>query len=180
MSALKLLYPQANQDSVPVTITLASLATSSTLLAGRESNLIDNTSNLDLDHLLAGVIKLGTSPTASTSIEVWAYTPYKSASGTKSYPAISGTGTYFTGVDAAATFGSANIKASGALRLVASMTADATTGLNLSFSGVSVKSLFGSMPPWYGIFVTHSTAVALDATPANHYIGYQRVQAQSV
>lgn len=175
MASLKLLYPQASLDTVAVNITLTTLASDTNLLAGRQAVHIDNSSSLDLDHILGGYIKLGTSPTVSKSVEVWAYTIVKSASGTRTWPDV-----FVDNSDSAKTITSANIKASGMLRLVASMTSDATTGLVLPFSGVSVKSLFGSMPAYYGLFVTHNTAVALDATGTNHYIGYQRVQAQSV
>lgn len=174
MSTLKLLYPQSSQDSVAVTISLASLTSDTNLLAGRESTFIDNATNLDLDHLLSGAIKLGTSPTAGRVVELWAFTVLKSASGSKTWPDV------FAGSDAAKTITSANVKASGMLKLVASMVTDATTGLVLPFAGVSVRSLFGSMPPWYGLFATHSSGVALDSTGSNHYVHYQRIQAQSV
>ncbi|NBW19056.1 MAG: hypothetical protein EBR82_64880 [Caulobacteraceae bacterium] len=54
------------------TITLASLASDTNLLAGRESNAIDNSSNLYLDYLISGKVTTGTSPTTARSIEVWA------------------------------------------------------------------------------------------------------------
>lgn len=174
MSALKLLYPQANQDTVAVSITLASLATDANKLTGREATAVDNRTNLDLDHLVGGWIKLGTSPTASKTVEVWAIAPLKGASGTFTWPDV------FDGTDSAETITSANVKAAGFLRLVASMTTDATTGLVLPFGPVSIKSLFGSMPPLWTLFLTHDSGVNFDSTEGNHYIGYHRVQAQSV
>jgi hypothetical protein len=53
------------QASVNLTVTnLASIATSSTLVAGWLSEIIDNTSDLDLDKLITGKIVLGNSATA--------------------------------------------------------------------------------------------------------------------
>src|SRR5258708_23131593 len=49
--------------SSALTITLASLASSSTWLAGRESTAVDNSSAKHLDYLLAGNVRVGTTPT---------------------------------------------------------------------------------------------------------------------
>ncbi len=68
MSDVKSKYPA---DSQAVTITLASLATSSSRTAGRESTAISNRSNLDLDHLIGGRITTGTSPTVNKQIDIW-------------------------------------------------------------------------------------------------------------
>lgn len=174
MSTLKTLYPASNADTTEITITLASLASDTNLLAGRESSFVDNTTNLDLDHIISGYIKLGTSPTASRVVEVWAFIPTKVASGTETWPDV------MDGTDSAETITSANVKYAGWLRLLASMTTDATTGLVLPFAGQSIRALFGAMPSAYGIFVTHSSGVNLDSTGSNHYIGYHRIQAQSV
>ena len=48
-----------------LTITLASLATSSTLVVGRVSTQVDNSSNLYLDYLLSAKISTGTSLTVA-------------------------------------------------------------------------------------------------------------------
>lgn len=167
MSTVKQLYAAA--DTVAITITLASLASSSSLVAGRASTAVDNTTNLDLDHLVSGVIRLGTGPTVSKSVEVWAYAPYKIASGTPTYPDS------ITGTDAAKTMTSANVKNS-ALRLVHSMTSDATTDLDLFIPPTSIASLFGDMPPYWGLFVVHDTVAALNATGAQHILHYLRIQ----
>jgi len=159
----------AAADTVAITITLASLASASTRLAGRASTAVDNTSNLDLDHLVSGVIRLGTSPTVSKTVEVWAYAPIKIASGTPTYP------DGITGTDAAKTMTSANVKMS-ALRFVAAMTTDATTNLDLFIPPTSIAQLFGELPPYWGLFVTHDSGVALNATAGNHYLHYLRVR----
>lgn len=173
MSDIKQKYPASNADTVDLTITLASLATSSTLLVGRESTAVDNRTNLDLDHLLSGRFKAGTSPTAATKIEVWVAAPTSIASGTATYPDT------VTGSDAAITLTSDNVKFS-ALRLAWSTTVDSTTGRVYSMPPTSLASLFGDLPPFYSVIVTHSTAVNLDSTAGNHKLCYHRVQKQTV
>lgn len=175
MADIKSKYPASNADTVAITCTMASLATSSTLLVGREATAVDNTTNLDVDHILSGKIATGTSPTAGTKIEVWAFTFTTSASGTPVWPQSA------TGADAALTLNSDNAKFAGWLKLVASMTVDSTSNRAYEFGGVSVAMLFGgSMPPKYDLFVTHSTAVNLNSTGGNHSLNYERIQAQTV
>lgn len=171
MADIKTKYPSTS--SVALTLGLASLASDTNLLAGRESTAVDNTTNLDLDHIVSGVITTGTSPTVSKIIEVWAYASYKTAAGTPTYPDV------LDGTDSAETITSANIKNS-ALRLVATITVDATSDRAYPFAPVSIASLFGSMPKFWGLFVVHNTAVNLNATAGNHGIEYERIQAQTV
>lgn len=170
----QLKYPQASNDTVAVTLTAASLATSSTLIVGREATKIDNTTNLDEDHILSGRFTTGTSPTVSTFIELWAFVPQKIASGAATWPQAA------TGSDAALTLNSVNAKFSGWLKLVCSITVDATSNREYAFGGVSVAALFGgTLPEMYSLFLTHSTAVNLNATGGNHEVNYERVQSQS-
>lgn len=167
---IKIKYPSTNADTIAVTLTAASLASDSTLLAGRASTAVDNRSNLDLDHLVSGAIVTGTSPTGG-KIEVWAFASRKTVSGTPTYPdSISGT-------DAAKTITSDNVKTA-ALRLIASMYVDTTSGRTYDFPPTSIASLFGTVPPFWGIFVTHSTGVALSAS--GHEFWYERIQNQTV
>lgn len=172
MADIKIKYPQSNADSVAITITLASLG-SSTSWAGRASTAVNNTSNLDLDHLVSGKFKLGTSPTVSKTVQVYAYAAQSIASGTPTYPDS------ITGTDAAKTMTSANV-AYACLRLLWAGTTDATTGLVLEMPPTSIAQAFGSVPPYWGVFVVHDSGVNLDSTAGNHSMQYQRVQAQSV
>lgn len=168
-STIKTAYPVTS--SVALTLTAASLASDTNLLAGRASTVVDNTSNVDLDHLLSGTIMTGTSPTVSTTIEVWAWASYKTASGTPTYPDS------ITGTDANKTLTSANVKY-GALRLVASITVDSTSNRPYYFAPVSIASLFGALPKFWGVFVVQNTGAALNA--ANQDLQYERIQAQTV
>lgn len=171
---IKQKYPTgANADTVALTITLASLATSSTLLTGRESTSVDNRTNLDIDHLLSGKITTGTTPTASTKIEVWVVAPISIASGTPAWPDV------FDGTDSAETVTSDNVKFS-MLRLAWSTLVDSTSDRTYYIPPTSIASLFGEMPPFWEVFVTHSTAVNLNSTGSNHDLSYHRIQKQTV
>ena len=171
-SDIKTKYPATS--SVAITCAIASLASDTNLLAGRASTAVDNTTNLDLDHLVSGLITAGTSPTVGTTIEVWAYAYRTIASGTPTYPDS------ITGTDANKTMTSANVK-NAALRLVAVITVDNTSNRGYEFPPTSIAGLYGgSMPPFYGLFIVHNTGVALNSTGGNHILHYERVQAQTV
>lgn len=161
MADIKLAYGTASD----ATITLASLASDTNLLAGRESSEIVNTTALNLDYLISGKITTGTSPTASRVIEVWAVGSWDGTN----WPDV------FDGTDSAETITSADIKAS-ICRLLAAMTTSATSNVTYHFGPVSVAAAFGGVvPPKFVVFVTHSTAVALNATSGNHQIRIQPV-----
>lgn len=161
MADLKLAYGTASD----LTITLASLATDANLLTGRESATIDNTSALVLDYLVSGKITTGTSPTASKSIEVWAVGSWDGTN----WPDV------FDGTESAETITSADIKAS-VCRFVAAMATSSTSNVTYHFGPVSLAAAFGGvLPPKIVLFVTHSTAVALNATSGNHQIRLQPV-----
>lgn len=158
---IKLVYGTA----ADATITLASLATDSTKLTGRESTAIDNTATLALDYLVSGKITTGTSPTTAKTIEVWCVGSWDGTN----WPDV------FDGTDSAETITSSDIKPS-ICRLVASMSNSATSNVTYHFGPVSVASLFGGVvPPKFVFFVTHDTAVNLNATAGNHQIRVQPV-----
>jgi len=161
MADLKLAYPAASD----LTITLASLASDTSLLTGRESATIDNSSNLYLDYLISGKITTGTSPTASRSIEVWAVGSWDGTN----WPDV------FDGTESAETITSSDIKAS-VCKFIAAMATSATSNVTYHFGPVSLAAALGGvLPPKVVLFVTHSTAVALNATAGNHQIRLQPV-----
>lgn len=171
MSDIKIKYPSTS--SVALTFGVASLASDTNLLAGRESNAVDNTANVDLDHVVSGFVTTGTTPTVSTTIEIWAYASYKTATGTPSYPDV------LDGSDSAETITSANVK-NAMLRLAASITVDNTSNRTYYVAPVSIRELFGFMPKFWGLFLVHNTGAALNATAGNHVFEYERIQAQTV
>jgi len=146
--------------SSDLTITLASLASDTNLLAGQESTAVDNTTNLYIDYLLSGKVTTGTSPTTARVIEVWVIGIMDDAT----WPDV------FDGTDSAETITNAGIKNS-ICRLAASIDTVATSDLAYPFGPVSVASLFGGrLPKQFVVFVTHSTAVNLNSTGGNQKI----------
>lgn len=160
-------YPAG--DTTALTITLTGLATSATLVAGRESTAVSNITNEDEDHLVSGLVTVGTSPTGGR-IEVWAYAPVKTASGTPTYPVV-------TGTDAAATFASRN-QILGALRLLWSQASDTTSDRPYYMPQTSIRDAFGELPQKWGLVLVHSSGVNLNATATNHYFHYDRIRKQ--
>jgi hypothetical protein len=145
-------------SSAAMTITLASLATSSTRVAGRESTAINNTSNKYLDYLVAGKVTTGTSPTDAKQIDVWVYASFED---TPTYPDV------FDGTDSDETATSAGVLA-GALVLAASISTNNTSDRTYWVVPFSVASLFGGRcPKYFGVFVTHDTGVNLNSTGGN-------------
>lgn len=159
MADVKANYP-ASSD---ITITLASLATDTNLLTGRESTALDNSSNLYLDYLVSGKITTGTSPTTARSIQVWAVGSWDGTN----WPDV------FDGTDSAETITSANHKAA-ICGFIAEMATDATSDRTYHFGPVSLASAFrGVLPVKVVFFVTHNTAVNLNSTASNHQIRIQ-------
>lgn len=151
-------------SSVDLTITLASLASDTNLLAGRESDLVDNTVLGYDDYLLSGKVTTGTSPTASRQIEVWAVGWDGSG-----WPDV------FDGTNSDETISLASVKAT-LCRFVAHLATTATSNEDYYFGPVSLKAAFGGkLPGKFVIFVVHNTAVNLNGTAANHYIRAQGV-----
>lgn len=147
-------------SSAAVTITLASLASSATLTAGRESTAVDNTTNKFSDYWVTGKVTTGTSPTTGKTIEIWAY---GSENDSHDYPDV------FDGTDSAETATSAEVKGS-SLKLAHVIGTNATSDETYPFS-FTVRRLFGDVTPKkFGFFVTHDTGVALNSTGSNHRI----------
>jgi hypothetical protein len=155
MSDVKIAYAA----SAAITITLASLATSSTRVAGRESTAINNTSNKYLDYLVAGKVTTGTSPTDAKQIDIWVYASFEDS---PTYPDV------LDGTDSDETMTSAGVLA-GACVLAASISTNNTSDRTYWIAPFSVAALFGGrMPKHFGIFVTHDTGVNLNSTGSNH------------
>lgn len=156
--------------SSALTITLASLATSSSLLVGVESNQVDNTTNKYSDALLEGFITTGTTPTTSTQILVYAWGSNVSLA-TTAKDSLDGT-------DSAETITSAGV-GYGFLKLIISLTVDsATSNRRYDFGDISVATILGLpvLPPYWGVFVTHNTGVNLNSTAGNHAISFSGIK----
>jgi hypothetical protein len=161
MATGKINYATASDLSM----TLASLASDTNLLAGQESSAVDNTVDGRRDYWVSGKVTTGTSPTTARSIQVWAVGSWD------------GTlwGDVFDGSNSAETITSANHKNS-LCRFVAEMATDSTSDRTYSFGPVLISSVFGGdVPPKFVLFITHNTGVNLNATAANHQIRVQPV-----
>lgn len=150
-----------------LTITIASLASDTNLVAGREATARDNTSDLFDDVLLSGRITTGTSPTTARRIEVWVIGAMDDAG---VWPDVfDGTDSNETATSRAILFGYA--------KRAAIITTSNTSDQGYWFGPVSVSALFGGvMPTDWTVFVVHNTGVNLNATSGNHYINYTGVK----
>lgn len=149
-----------------LTITLASLATAASMTVGRASTAIDNSSVDAIDVLLGGFITSGTTPTASTQIQIWAFGSYD---GGTNYSGGA------TGTDAALTPQAVSL-----MRLVCIIPVSSTSNQKYTFGPFSLASLFGGcLPASWGVWVSHNTAVNLNATGGNHEIKYTSVKYES-
>lgn len=152
--------------SAAFTISLASLATSATLVAGQESNAIVTPSTQILDYLVGGKIRVGTTPTINTVIQIWVYS---SIDDTPTYPDV------FDGTDSAETITGSSVGVrDGAIKLGAIALVDSTTSdRDYWFAPFSIAMLHGgALPKAWGLFVTHNTGVNLNATGGNHVLSY--------
>lgn len=166
MTDIKLKYG----TSVDLTITLASLPSNTNLLAGQESSEVDNSTDQHLDFHLAGKITQGTTPTADKEIRVYVVGLINDST----WPDV------FDGTNSAETVTSANIR-DAACKLAAVMATDSTSDRANYFGPVSVASLFGGVvPKKFSVFVTHNTAVNLNATGGNHVISVTPIDQQIV
>lgn len=156
-------------SNTTITCSVASTATSSTFVAGRESNEIDNTTNKYMDAIVQGKVTVGTTPTANTQIciYVWgadtslATTALDVLDGTDSTETLTNTGILYS-----------------ALKLGAVISVTATTSdIGMPFSPFSVASRFGGvMPKFWGLYVAHNTGSNLNATAGNHSFSFNGIK----
>lgn len=147
--------------SSAVTITLASLATSSGLTVGRASASVANGTNKD--DFLIPFLKLrsgSVAPTAGTAIELWAFAQRADSTWPEIFTAA------YTGSDAGFTVTSRDILFAGAV-LLGTATFDATTARDYVIRGREIAQAFGAVPQNFAFFVTQSSGQNLDATGAN-------------
>jgi hypothetical protein len=156
----------ANQTVVTHTITLASLASDTGLVAGREGTAIDNNGTDDaIDAMVGGKVTTGTSPTAARQIEIWLAGSYD--------------GTTFSG---GATGSDANLTPSEKtlLKLLQIIPTSNTSNKTYQWGPFSVAQAFGGcMPRKWSVFIVHNTGVALNATGGNHEVKHTPVKYES-
>jgi hypothetical protein len=156
----------ANQTVTTHTITLASLASDTNLVAGREGTAIDNNATEDaIDAMVGGFVSTGTTPTASKQIEIWLAGSYD--------------GTSYSG---GATGSDANLspQAKSLLRLLQIIPTTSTSNQKYTWGPFSVASAFGGcMPRKWSVFIVHNTGVNLNATGSNHEVKHTPVKYES-
>lgn len=144
------------RSRVTLTITLGSLADDATnLLTGRQSTVIDNTSNLYTGFQLSGLIKTGTSPVAGNTIEIWAFALLNDTGPV--YPDTLGAS------DASAVFTSLNTK-NAAVFPVKTITVDSTNNRSYTFGPISLEDIFDFVPDKFGFVVINGSGAALNAS----------------
>lgn len=156
-------------SNTTITCSVASTASSSTFVAGRESNQIDNTSTQYMDALVQGKITVGTTPTANTQIGIYVWgadtslatTAIDVLDGTDSAETLTNTGVLFSALKLGATI------------IVPVITSD----VGYNFAPFSVAALFGGvMPKFWGLYVAHNTGVNLNATGGNHAFSFNGIK----
>jgi hypothetical protein len=139
-----------------MTWTLTSLANGS----WRQSTAVDNTSNLYMDVLVGGSVQTGTTPTANTTIDIYAYGQYD---GSGEYTAAA------TGSDAAYTTDGSE----GLLKFVTSIVVDDTSDQDYEWGPIALAQVFGGvMPQRWGLVAENNTGATLNATGTNNETVY--------
>ncbi len=138
--------------STALTITLASLATS-TVGVGRQSTIVDNTTNLYMDILVYVKIELGTSPVGDKSVQVYIILDDNHATNHRS----DGAGASDAG-----------------LTILNATLIDVMRDLSSPSTGDILygEFLVNRPGPKWGIAITHDTGVNLDSTGSNHWVRF--------
>ena len=163
MATAKVNWP----DAYDLSITIASLASDTNLLAGVQSAPIDNSTNGYRDFWISAKITTGTSPTASRAIELWAIGAFDKTNNL--WPDV------FDSTGSAETI-SLSANKSSIARYVGSVATTSTSDEDYYIGPVLASAVFGGdVPPVWCLFLTQSTGVALNATSGNHFVRIQPI-----
>lgn len=147
-----------------LTLDLSALASSSTLVAGRESSSVDNTSNLYLDYRISGSFISGTSPTAGGEARLSYVAPIED---TPTWPDV------FDGTDSAETITNTAIRD----KLPIGWSGDYSTSSNVTYpivGALTMAQAFGVCPSAFVVFFAHSMTAALKTDANNTNSIYQK------
>jgi hypothetical protein len=139
------------------TIDLSALAASSTLVAGRESTSISNTSNNYIDYRISGSFISGTTPTAGGEARLSYVAPIEDA---PTWPDV------FDGTDSAETITNTAIRD----KLPIGWSGDYSTTTNVTYpivGALTIAQAFGICPSHFLLFFSHSMTAALKTDSAN-------------
>jgi len=139
------------------TITLTSLASSSTWIAGQEATAIDNSSARNIDSEITARIVTGTTPVVDSEIRVYGVQALFPDTTVVWPDAI-------TGTNGARSLTSAYTRDGGIKPLLGATAVSATTGVTYPISCLSTAQAWGKEPKRWTVFVTHNNTAALNAT----------------
>jgi len=149
--------------AVSVTLTSSGLASAAGLLIGRQSTIVDNTSALNIDHLVGGTLITTATTTTNTQIQIWAFATFD---GGTTFSASAGT------TDAGFT---PDAGAKNLMRLLTVIPNITTTAVTYAWGPFSMAQAFGGvLPQQWGIYIVHNTGQNLAAggitkyTPVNY------------
>lgn len=148
------------------TITVASLASDTSLLAGRAGTAIDQKDSDDaIDCMVGGLVTTGTSPTASRQIEIWSYATSDDTNFNEG----------ITGTDANKT-----LVTKPTLKLLTIIPTTSSNNQAYYWGPFSVAQAYGGvLPVQWGIFIVHNTGTNLQVTSGSHYVKHFPVKFES-
>ena len=153
--------------SVDIDVTnLDLIATSATWIAGWESAVIDNTTDLYEDYLISGVFQVHSGAvTANTEIRVYVF----AMTSDTTYPDL------MDGTEGTDAWSTAQARDANATLLAVCQVPVVTADLFYSFTQRPVANCFGGVcPPKFGIFVTQNTGQNLGATQVVTIQGFRK------
>jgi hypothetical protein len=167
MATVSPLY--SGSSPTTITISLGSLATSASFIAGQESTQIDNTSTKYIDAHVQGLVTVGTTPTANTLINCYVWGSQVSLA-TTAIDVLDGT-------DSAETLTNTGVLASGLRLARQGIVLVNTSNVGYPLAQFSVRRALGleTLPPFWGLFVAHNTGVNLNSTAGNHVFSFMGV-----
>lgn len=155
---------------VAIGMDLSALASSSSFLAGRESNEVDNSSNLFRNAMVFGRFIVGTTPTIPCQLNVYVWGADVSL-GTTAIDVLDGT-------DSNETLTNTTVLNSALVLAASKSILVNTSNLTYDIAPFSVAPLFGGdMPKFWGLFIAHNMTAALKTDAGNtnsfRYQGYK-------
>lgn len=151
--------------STAYTLSLTGLASSATLVAGRQSTSVDNTTAQAVSYAVGGKIKAGSGTPIAGQFELWAYASYDGT--TYVGEAV------ITGTDGAATL---TIAGKPELKQLFIQPMDTTASHVYSMGTFSMAQAFGGdMPKKHGLWCVHNSSAAFTATAADYEFKYTSI-----
>jgi hypothetical protein len=146
-------------SNTSITMDLSALASSSSLIVGRQSLTVTNATNQYIDALVRGNFTVGTTPAITGGLAVYVW-------GADIDPATTALGP-IVGTDSGCTFTTTSLEATVIFVRKPSVRV-ATSDTKYQVKPFSVAALFsGVMPKFWGLYVAHDMTAALKTDAAN-------------